>query len=70
MLGGDDPSGDFDDLRSFAQPDRPPSASERIPGGRIPPHHSEAERSVLGAILLNNESIHRVLEIGLDARDF
>jgi replicative DNA helicase len=41
-----------------------------VPGGRVPPHHSEAERSVLGAILLNNESIHRVLEIGLEARDF
>ncbi len=38
--------------------------------GRIPPHHTEAERSVLGAILLNNEAIHRVLEFGLEARDF
>lgn len=41
-----------------------------VPGGRIPPHHTEAERSVLGAILLNNESIHRVLEVGLEPRDF
>jgi len=41
-----------------------------VPMGRVPPHHTEAERSVLGAILLNNESIHRVLEIGLEARDF
>lgn len=41
-----------------------------IPGGRVPPHHEEAERSVLGAILLNNESIHRINEIGLEARDF
>ncbi|MCM2276794.1 MAG: replicative DNA helicase [Oligoflexia bacterium] len=41
-----------------------------VPGGRIPPHNTEAERSVLGAILLNNESVHRVLEIGLEARDF
>ena len=38
--------------------------------GRIPPHHTEAERSVLGAILLHNESIYRVLEIGLEAHDF
>jgi replicative DNA helicase len=30
----------------------------------------EAERSVLGAILLHNESIHRVLEVGLESRDF
>ncbi len=41
-----------------------------IPGGRVPPHHHEAERSVLGAILINNESIHRVLEVGLETRDF
>jgi len=38
--------------------------------GRIPPHNAEAERSVLGAILLNNESIHRVVEVGIDPRDF
>jgi replicative DNA helicase len=41
-----------------------------VPGGRIPPHNSEAERSVLGAVLLHNETIHQVLEIGLQARDF
>jgi replicative DNA helicase len=38
--------------------------------GRLPPNNIEAERSVLGAILLNNESIHRVLEVGMEARDF
>lgn len=37
---------------------------------RIPPHNLEAERSVLGAILLNNESIHRVVEVGIEPRDF
>jgi hypothetical protein len=31
---------------------------------------SEAERSVLGAILLNNESNYRLLEIGLRSADF
>lgn len=36
----------------------------------MPPHSTEAERSVLGAILLQNESIHRVIELGLEARDF
>jgi replicative DNA helicase len=41
-----------------------------VPGGRVPPHNLEAERSVLGAILLSNESIHRVIEIGLEPRDF
>ena len=57
-----------------SSPNLPSSnSSERkssVSSGRIPPHHAEAERSVLGAILLNNESIHRVLEIGLEARDF
>lgn len=39
-------------------------------GGRIPPHHLEAERSVLGAILLDNDSISKILETGLEPRDF
>jgi replicative DNA helicase len=42
----------------------------RAPGGRLPPHNLEAERSVLGAILLNNESFHKVVDVGLEARDF
>ncbi|NBU21480.1 hypothetical protein EBS43_08780, partial [bacterium] len=42
----------------------------KFAGGRVPPHHLEAERSVLGAILINNETIYRVLELGLEARDF
>jgi len=46
------------------------SKSGSLASGRVPPHQVEAERSVLGAILLNNESIHRVLEIGLESRDF
>src|SRR5688572_23793943 len=41
-----------------------------VPGARLPPHNTEAERSVLGAILVQNEAIHRVLEVGLEARDF
>jgi replicative DNA helicase len=41
-----------------------------VQGGRVPPNNLEAERSVLGAILLSNESIHRVVEIGLEPRDF
>ncbi len=43
---------------------------ERSRGPRVPPHHLEAERSVLGAILLNNEAIHRVVELGIEPRDF
>ncbi|MBC7385930.1 MAG: replicative DNA helicase [Cryobacterium sp.] len=45
----------------------PPSGGR---GSRVPPHNVEAERSVLGAILLNNEAIHRVVEIGIEGRDF
>ena len=37
---------------------------------RVPPHNAEAERSVLGAILLNNEAYHRVVEVGIEPRDF
>lgn len=32
-------------------------------GGRVPPHSLEAEQSVLGAILLDNEALNAVLEI-------
>ncbi|MBI4925229.1 MAG: replicative DNA helicase, partial [Bdellovibrio sp.] len=37
---------------------------------RVPPHHLEAERSVLGAILVQNDVLYRVVEHGLEARDF
>jgi replicative DNA helicase len=71
MLGGDgtttghEPSG-TGPRRERAAGERPPT----VPGGRIPPHNAEAERSVLGAILCNNESFYRVAEIGLEGRDF
>lgn len=32
-------------------------------GGKIPPHSNEAETSILGAILLDNEVIHGIIEI-------
>ena len=32
-------------------------------GGRVPPHSIDAEQSVLGAILLDNETINTVLEV-------
>ena len=45
-------------------------------GGEAPaarrglPHHLEAERSVLGAILVRNEALDEVREVGLQSRDF
>ncbi len=59
--------GRFDDRGNYGNSG---GSSERRSGGRVPPHHLEAERSVLGAILLNNEAIHRVVEIGIEPRDF
>lgn len=32
-------------------------------GGRVPPHDAEAELSVLGCVLLDNEALHAVLEV-------
>jgi len=40
-----------------------------ISSGRIPPHNLEAERAVLGAILLDNLSLGSVLEL-IEAEDF
>lgn len=45
-------------------------APSSVPGGRVPPHNLEAERSVLGAILVSNESFHRLSEVTLEPRDF
>ena len=39
-------------------------------GTFLPPHNVEAERSVLGAILVQNESLDRVRDSGLESRDF
>ncbi|MEJ5375274.1 MAG: replicative DNA helicase [bacterium] len=36
---------------------------------KVPPHHQEAERSVLGAILLDNETLLKVMEV-LEPEDF
>jgi len=43
--------------------------SEGTSGGRIPPHSIESEQSILGAILLDNESLYPVLEV-IDQDDF
>ena len=39
-------------------------------GSRVPPHNTEAERSILGVILASNKVMFQVLETGLEARDF
>jgi len=46
-----------------------PAPAERSPGKRIPPHNIEAEQSVLGSILLKDESFLRVNEF-ITANDF
>jgi replicative DNA helicase len=66
---GKDPNKDLDPYSRKESSPRQDRGSN-LPAGRIPPHHAEAERSVLGAILLNNEAIHRVQEVGLEGRDF
>lgn len=38
--------------------------------GRVPPHNIEAERSVLGAVLINNECLYQLNEVGLEPQDF
>ena len=38
---------------------------QRLPGERIPPHHADAERSVLGSVLISSEALllaHEMLE--------
>ena len=67
MYGGDDSSG-ADMLFGAQGPHGTPGAM--LPGGRIQPQSLEAEKSVLGAILVQNEAIHAVLEVGLEPRDF
>lgn len=42
----------------------------QVPGGRMPPANVEAERSILGAVLLQNEAIHKLVETGVETRDF
>ncbi|MCC7440642.1 MAG: replicative DNA helicase [Bdellovibrionales bacterium] len=39
-------------------------------GNRVPPHEIEAERAVLGAILVHNDTYDRVRELGLTPEDF
>lgn len=41
-----------------------------VPAGCIPPHNLEAERSVLGAVLVQNTALDLARETGLESRDF
>ena len=53
--------------------DHPPfeaSSTQGVrPGGRVPPHSLDAERAVLGGILLENNALAQASEI-LEADDF
>ena len=54
------------------QPQRPWPRSRKVgqwPGDRLPPQNLEAERSVLGSILLDNEVLHDVVTF-LRVQDF
>ena len=66
MFGGG--PGDPENGNGFAPRER--SRTAGVPGGRLPPQNLDAERAVLGAVLVQNEAIHRVLELGVEARDF
>jgi len=39
-------------------------------GIKVPPHNLEAERSVLGGILIDGNALQKVLELNLEAVDF
>ncbi len=46
-----------------------PVEFEGRPSGRVPPHSLESEQAVLGAVLLDNQSLHGILEV-LQPEDF
>lgn len=48
----------------------PENNNPALDSRHIPPHNLEAERSVLGALLLDSTSFSKVLDIGLLAEDF
>ncbi len=53
-------------VRKFNSQDRRPESS---PGSRVPPHSTEAEESVLGAVLLDNQAMSDASSV-LQAPDF
>ncbi|MBO6939150.1 MAG: replicative DNA helicase [Deltaproteobacteria bacterium] len=44
-------------------PSRPRSGGGGVPGGRVPPNALEAERAVLGGVLLENDAMNVITEI-------
>lgn len=42
----------------------------KIDSRHIPPHSLDAERSVIGALLLDNSAFHKVVDVGLESQDF
>lgn len=55
---------------SFEGRNNPPFRKDNGFEGKVLPHHSEAERSVIGAILVKNDVIDLVREAGLKAEHF
>jgi replicative DNA helicase len=49
---------------------RPAQPSERSRAGRVPPHDLDAERALLGAMLLNPEALAAANDAGVAAEDF
>lgn len=69
--GGRGGGGDFSDFRRLSEGSQNPKKSiMNLPPGAVPPHALEAERSLLGAILVQNEAIDAAREVGVEARDF
>jgi len=63
--------GDSGQSRGSAPQDASPiDYASGIPGGRIPPHNLQAERSVLGAILSKPSTVHVVHDQSIEPRDF
>lgn len=59
----------FPDLLRFESPERKLGPS--VAGmGKVPPHSLEAEQSVIGAVLIDNDSINQVIEVLAGPEDF
>ena len=59
----------FADVEYISESDGELGPSVNVSVGSVPPHSLDAEQSVLGAVLLDNEALHPVLEV-LQPEDF